>query len=1469
MIATRRSGVSRIGILFAVVILCAALGIGAFYAHKYRKANMVERALETGLQAFEEGDWSTARKRLGQYVAVHRDDADVLMKYAEAQLAVDPLPSSSIAQAIGAYRQVLRIEPRRDDAFDRLTLLYRTTENFAELGHIAKRRLEVLPDDPAARLAQCRVSLARQEHAEAREGLEALVAAYDQTQATDPAYIEAAVLLAEAILWAGDDDAAQQTLAVLEPFGGDTAEAALVHAFRAMVYRGLAARDSERAAEYNEQARAELRAAAAHDAPRALLAVTQEWTELNEFERADEILQRARNLPQAVVRETYIDPSDWRVSCYMAEAELCLFAGWDERGRVLAEETLAALEGQRQYVAILPMSVRLLVAADAVDRARICLDEYIDRLTEHSAVLLEDPSVALLQALVASAEGDGHAVIELLEPLIRRGQTNPVAERLLADAYAQTGQPGRMAAVLAETPSWRQASGDLALRLARASIAKGAWSRALDLLTRVGPVEGDSAAEVALLRASARLGQARQAGKPEQVKQELDALRALRAQHPQRSDIRIVLAGAYEFENDVAAAQAELESAIAETSDALPAFVALANLHLAQGDGEAALRVLRAACEQHGEQARPWMLLASQLIARGALEEAQAALLTARDAVADADARRQIEMRLATLDVLRGDTEAGIEELLRLAEAAPENVEIRNLLLQAPEALPDEATAQRLVDELRAIEGETGLAWREGQARVWLSQPDWAQHVDELETLLEYCIDTDPSRAAPVLLLGEAYERQARFADAERVYAASLSVADNTSVIDRMLALMQRQERYAEARELLDRLQARLSEELTGARRVALALTSGDRDEAIAALRMRTSGDSSDPDDLIRLASLTYARDGDAARAMEHLDEALERGAAPADVARVRVAILMDQGQAEAAEQLLDELVAQGPTPPALLLRAAFFLATGSMEGAEADYQRLAEISDDAFGYAALGEFHARQGRLDQAIAEWEQGLTAYPDSLRLRRGLCKALLLRNEPGDLDRMGELLSELRDLKGTADAEWLWLSAAQLEQQGLDENRTAVLERLRDALSAIPEGGPEVFLEMSELAVRLGDLPTARALVSRGLEVHRGDLLLRAQQARVELLVGDVASAAIAARELLDDQPGNITALQVLVAAAAQSGNRTLLEGALPLVEDQAAAAPNDPQVQMLLAETRIALGRLEEAASGLASFVEDATGDARRAGLLRLARMHQAAGDLAAATSALDAAAATWPDDPDVRAAWLELWGATGQYDKLAEAANALVTDEAAAPRMLLMAAIGLAESPAHAALAGELCDRVMARGVNDVGMLMQVGDLCYGLGDVTAAEAAYRQVLELVPDSAEAANNVAWLVASGSDVSKRELDEALVLAQAAVRRAPDDANYRDTLATVLEKSGRLSEARGEFSRVAQLLPPQSPERARTHLTLARIALALDEPAAADAYLQTALDIGRAAGGGIFGPSEERAIAELQKAVQNK
>jgi tetratricopeptide (TPR) repeat protein len=90
-----------------------------------------------------------------------------------------------------------------------------------------------------------------------------------------------------------------------------------------------------------------------------------------------------------------------------------------------------------------------------------------------------------------------------------------------------------------------------------------------------------------------------------------------------------------------------------------------------------------------------------------------------------------------------------------------------------------------------------------------------------------------------------------------------------------------------------------------------------------------------------------------------------------------------------------------------------------------------------------------------------------------------------------------------------------------------------------------------------------------------------------------------------------------------------------------------------------------------------------------------------------------------------------------------------------------------------------------------------LGNLMYLKGDLKDSQFHMERAYELDAKFLVIANNLAWLLANNENP---ELDRAYELIQGVVERRPEDARFRDTLATVLMKLGKTDEALTEFER---------------------------------------------------------------------
>src|SRR5262249_39360699 len=158
-------------------------------------------------------------------------------------------------------------------------------------------------------------------------------------------------------------------------------------------------------------------------------------------------------------------------------------------------------------------------------------------------------------------------------------------------------------------------------------------------------------------------------------------------------------------------------------------------------------------------------VLSNVQCAAGKLDAARQTLQLAAERITDVPQRRDLVAALVAL----ADSRDPLPRQAVLREQAardPADVRTRVMLLDQPAVRQDSLQAQKLIDEIRRIEGEGGLTWRMQQARLWLDGNAWRERQKLIESCLSRCIEADPRDEQAVLVLGQMYERCGEWAAA-------------------------------------------------------------------------------------------------------------------------------------------------------------------------------------------------------------------------------------------------------------------------------------------------------------------------------------------------------------------------------------------------------------------------------------------------------------------------------------------------------------------------------------------------------------------------------------------------------------------------------------------------------------------------------------------------------------------------------
>lgn len=1529
----------NIKLLIILIVVTVGLGVSLVAARHIRRRILSKRDLAAGTAAFEEQEWFAAYESFVEYLGRNPDDIEIWKKCAKARLSVRPLEGNAIGWAIGAYRRVMQLAPADEAVYDELAMLYRGIGDFDELAYIAEMRLEQAPKDVEARLwlADALVGLGKTQ--EARTKFEAFVVEVEQGVQEDASadqpieypteYMRACISLSEIARRSDSDDALREALDWLDRAVANCPGQAEALVHRARLYRltlgiaGLSAEARMRTARQDLEAADDLEP----QDPRLRFVLASEWINHGDLDKVEAELRAADSLPREVIEERFFDFNDWVVARFLMASELGMRRGAISETADLADSVLQTLTEERHRVQVLSAAIRIYVAAGRVEEARRSFDEYEEALYAQQKVAEATFELAHLRALVATVEGDSYAVIDALQPVVAVDTSNPDLWRLLAGAFSRTDQTRRAVSALVSYLRIRPRDPAMTLRLAKEYLKLRDWNRAFET-ARLGQTLDPADIVLRLLRIEASIYIAAD------QQQKLDAtklqdlskeLADLRAENPGRVDIRILQAIIAVYQEQPEKAEEELKLAIRECEEPLRAEMQLVRHYYRTQRLGKAIGECQAACERHSEIAEPWLSLAGLHVANNDSDSAIQCLQDANEVVVGKWEERSVLMRRAVMEHMYGDRATGIRLLERLVEMDKREIRARTLLLsffeiqknlagsaEAGDPNTMERKTATLIAELREAEGESGLQWRLHQASMWLSSADWRSRQQSISDMLEYCISADPQWSAPPLLLAGMYEK---LDDPRRVEAVCRrALARNqsaTDIADKLITLLEKQGRLADAEEVLQEVEA--DAQVKSRWSVRGALQAGDFSRAIEELQLRVANDDRDAKSRILLARLLYWQDkGNVVQALEYLDAAEAITSNTLVITGVRASILRAENRQEEAQGILDDYVASRDEFDAFMMRAGYLTREGKIESAEADYKRLAADADPdraASGYLLLGNFYVTTGRLDEAVAAIEEGAKRIqdgllkpvrdPEGLGVKRALMKVRLMRGQPQDHEKAMVLLAEL-EARLPEDPELLQLRALRLLNPRTPEEATAeAVTTARAKLERVVKSEPtavDAHLALINIAIQRGEYETARdhAIRAAGSNPNHPKLLFA--RARAEVALGNIRMAAELAHLLLADDPNSIPAMELLVDAglrandssllneaievgrvirqsdpnnmaaltmivgkALQSRDATLLNKALGLLELEHRSNPTDESLLVTRAQVLLVLGRAQEAIPECEAYCGTQEGrDCVRA-RLTLADLYRVTGDMDRAGQRIEQAEHLDPNNLAVihaRFLWLVAQKRSDELEKISEK---YLSAKEQNPGTLVAAGSILAamDTPSLKQEGMKLFEHAWTLAPGLLTARLGVATTAYQMGDTERAKALYADLIEQYPSDVRILNDWAWILQE----QEHDFEAALELANRGLNLAPEDPHLLDTRGTILTSMpGRLVDARRDFAKLAELAREDTSAKAKALLQLGRVCMKLDEASQAKQHLETALEIDGKVG--VFTPEERSEIAGI-------
>jgi tetratricopeptide (TPR) repeat protein len=438
-----------------------------------------------------------------------------------------------------------------------------------------------------------------------------------------------------------------------------------------------------------------------------------------------------------------------------------------------------------------------------------------------------------------------------------------------------------------------------------------------------------------------------------------------------------------------------------------------------------------------------------------------------------------------------------------------------------------------------------------------------------------------------------------------------------------------------------------------------------------------------------------------------------------------------------------------------------------------------------------VGDFYLELRNYTAAIRYYQEGLHANPDMKvngAYRKRIVAGLLGQGNKADALRLAaEIVKE-----NPNDREGLHLHAGILLDSGKRENADAAVREFRSLVSDNP-GDASLLLQLGRAYRLQGDLNSARDQFVESTRRQKDLLPAWYELAEISLIQQRPADAVQQADKVLGFRPDDRRARLLRTGGLIGSGDPTARIELARLTKE----FPNDMEPRMQLGLLAIVEAKYPDAIAILGKY--RASGDPRVCDGLAVAYLHQRQYDKA--REVLDEGLRNTPDSPMLLRELADAQALSGQTDLAIDQLRKLL---AADPKSVhLLRRIGEVyefkgdhtNEIASYRRASELAPADLNAGLG-------LADALARAGRTNDARKEFERVVKAHPENGPALNNAAYFLAdTGGD-----LDEALRLAQSALKRAPGQPGFSDTLGYIYLKKGLNDSAVQTLGTLARKYP---------------------------------------------------------------
>jgi len=435
------------------------------------------------------------------------------------------------------------------------------------------------------------------------------------------------------------------------------------------------------------------------------------------------------------------------------------------------------------------------------------------------------------------------------------------------------------------------------------------------------------------------------------------------------------------------------------------------------------------------------------------------------------------------------------------------------------------------------------------------------------------------------------------------------------------------------------------------------------------------------------------------------------------------------------------------------------------------------DLADNPRGVVILADYFVGTGQMDKAKAEFASLAEKYPKNLVVQKGYVRVLLQVKDYGTARTVVTNLMK----KSSKDPEVTALNGIVLLNDG----------KANDAVDALMEGAKnypkDAFIQywLGRAALQKGDNALAEKSLRQAVELNPSRLEAAEELARIAAARGDM--------QLMEDVADKtITAAPRFPGGYIWRATVELNHNAPDKAEDDLktamSVAPHSPQAFLLLGRIRFSQKRFPEGVALLEQALQDDPNSLEAMHLLVEYELFQKHPDKAMAR--LNAQIEKSPKNSGFYDLLAQLQIQDKNLDQaVATAQKAMQMNPGDAEAVMLYTQLQVNRGQAANAIIA--WEQWLSAHPTDANALAIVGTLEESRGDNAKAEAYYKKALQNDPKQSVAANNLAYrMLLNGENV-----DVALTLAQTARQKTPNSPNTADTLAWAYYYKGTYAFAR--------------------------------------------------------------------------